>query len=136
MDPPPSPPVAREAKPATMEAPAPPLDPPDVRSVFQGFLQGSPNLFSLAPSSPNSGEFVLPSIIAPAAKTLSTTAQSASGILSLYAKEPPVVFTPLVICKSFMEIGIPCRAPRSSPLTTACSAFLADAKASSAVTVR
>ena len=39
MEPPPSEPVAREQRPAMRAAPAPPLEPPLVRSVFQGFRQ-------------------------------------------------------------------------------------------------
>ena len=55
IDPPPSLPVAKDVNPAIMEAAAPPLDPPDVRSGFHGFLHESPSLFSLAPNKPNSG---------------------------------------------------------------------------------
>ena len=83
MEPPPSPPVAMEQRPAATAAPAPPLDAPDVRSGFQGLRQSSPSRFSLAPSRPNSGVLVLPSMIAPDASTRSTTAESASGTLSL-----------------------------------------------------
>ena len=97
IEPPPSPPVASAHSPATVAAPAPPDEPPDVRSVFHGLRHGSPRRFSFAPSSPNSGVFVFPSITAPAPNTLSTHAASASGTLSANASDPPVVRTPFVI---------------------------------------
>ena len=73
MEPPPSEPVAREQRPAMRAAPAPPLDPPLVCSVFQGFRQASPRRFSVVPDWPNSGVLVLPRMIAPACRTRSTS---------------------------------------------------------------
>ena len=49
MEPPPSVPVAMAHMPAATAAPAPPLEPPGVRSGFQGLRDGSPSRFSVVP---------------------------------------------------------------------------------------
>ena len=82
MEPPPSLPVAREQRPETSDAPAPPLDPPLVRSRFHGFRHGSPSRFSVVPDWPNSGVLVFPRMMAPASLTRSTTTESSSGMWS------------------------------------------------------
>ena len=107
IDPPPSLPVARVHNPAARAAPAPPLDPPGVRSVFQGLRQASPSRFSVVPERPNSGVLVFPRIIAPARRKRSTTTESRSGVRSLNNAEPEVVGIPLVISRSFTETGMP-----------------------------
>ena len=122
--------------PDAKEAPAPPLDPPGVRSVFHGLRQGSPSRFSVVPCRPNSGVFVLPRMTAPEAFTRSTTTESMSGTASRYASEPIVDLTPLVASRSLMEIGIPNNGLPDWPLWIARSASRAAAKASSPVTVR
>ena len=76
----------------------------------------------------------MPSTMAPAARTLSTTAESCCGTLSLNSSDPCVVRMPAVIWVSLMETGRPCRGPRVSPLRTALSAALADAMAWSPAT--
>ena len=58
---------------AATAAAAPPLDPPGVRVISHGFLPWSPNLLIQVPTKPNSGVLVLPSIMAPAFLTLSTS---------------------------------------------------------------
>ena len=83
IDPPPSLPVATAHNPAASADAAPPLDPPGVRSMFQGLRQGPPNRFSVVPDWPNSGVLVLPSMIAPDFLTLSTTTESNEAMLSL-----------------------------------------------------
>ena len=136
MDPPPSLPVAKGHKYAATAAAAPPLDPPGVRSVFQGLHPVIPKLFSHVPTMPNSGTLVLPKMMPPAARTRSTTAESRSGIRSLNTTEPEVVRIPLVIWVSLMGIGSPCRVPSSSPRITAASAAFAVSIASSWVKSR
>ena len=136
IDPPPSLPVASEHSPAATAAPAPPEEPPVVRSVFHGLRQWSPSRFCVCPSRPNSGVFVLPRITAPAALTRSTTAESSSGTLSWKASDPPVVRIPRVSSRSLIEMGTPCSGPRASPRATAASASLAESMAWSAVTVK
>ena len=68
----PSLPVAIGAIPAATATALPPLDPPGVRSVFHGLRQGGPRRLSVAPFQPNSGVFVLPTMIAPASYSRST----------------------------------------------------------------
>ena len=108
---------------------APPLEPPGVRSIFQGLRQASPSLFSVGGVMPNSGALVLPSTIAPAWRTRSTTIESISVARSRKTAEPMVVFMSLVASRSFMEIGIPCSGPSVSPRSTASWATRASARA-------
>ena len=136
IDPPPSVPVAKGHIPAATAAPAPPLEPPAVRSVFHGFRHGSPSRFSVVPCSPNSGVLVLPRSTAPLALTRSATTESISGIVSWYARDPMVLRIPLVASRSFREMGMPNSGPFSRPCPIFSSAALAAAKASSPVTVR
>ena len=91
MEPPPSLPMAMGQSPAARAAPAPPLDPPGVRSVFHGLRHGSLTLFSVVPDCPNSGVLVLPRTMAPAAFTRSTTMESISGTRSRNRAEPMVL---------------------------------------------
>ena len=136
MEPPPSPPVASGHRQAARAAAAPPLEPPGVRSVFQGLRPGSPNRFPHAPTRPNSGKLVLPSMMAPASSTLSTMAALLSGTRSLNSSEPLVVVTPAVIWESLMAMGSPWRGPRSSERIRASSAALASLIAWSRVSRR
>ena len=131
MEPPPSLPVAMVQSPAAKAAPAPPLEPPGVRSVFQGLRHGSLTLFSVVPDCPNSGVLVLPRTIAPAAFTRSTTIESISGTRSRNRADPSVVGMPLLISKSLMEMGMPCSGPSAQPRATASSAARASASACS-----
>ena len=54
----------------------------------------------------------MPSGIAPARFTSSTTAQSFSGTRSLNNSDPCVVRTPPVICESFIAMGSPVQRPQ------------------------
>src|SRR4029453_7892715 len=67
IDPPPSVPMASGPSPAATAALAPPLEPPGVRSVFQGFRVTPNTRLWVAPIQPNVGVFVLPSWMPPAA---------------------------------------------------------------------
>ena len=129
MEPPPSVPMDTVQRPAATAAAAPPLEPPGVRSVFQGLRQGSPNSFSVVPDWPNSGVLVLPSMIAPDAFTRSTTMESMSGTRSRNTADPIVVLTPLVNSRSLIEMGTPCSGPSSPLFCTASSAARASASA-------
>ena len=66
----------------------PPLEPPEVRARFHGF-RVAPNtaLVVLGPKA-NSGVFVLPRMIAPAAFRRSTTTASSSGTCCSKSLEP------------------------------------------------
>ena len=79
IDPAPSEAVAAAHRPAATAAPLPPLEPPGVRSVFQG-LRVTPNAGpSVAPMIASSGRFVLPMITAPAARRRETKSLSRSA---------------------------------------------------------
>src|SRR5262245_11336237 len=60
-EPPPSPPSASGQSAAAMAAAPPPLEPPVVRSEFQGLRAGGKRPNSVVARSPNSGVLVLPS---------------------------------------------------------------------------
>src|SRR5687768_12931353 len=66
MDPPPSPPPAHGTIPLATAAADPPEDPPVVREVSHGFRAGPNSSGSVYGVSPNSGVFVLPTIMRPA----------------------------------------------------------------------
>ena len=61
---------------AASAAAAPPLEPPAVFDVFQGLSVGPNTSLKVCEPRPNSGTLVLPTRIAPAARTLSTIAAS------------------------------------------------------------
>src|SRR5271166_1092862 len=87
-DPPPSLAVAIATTPAAIAADDPPLDPPGVRSSFHG-LRVSPNSrFLVMAVQPNSGALVLPTTIAPAARSRSTCNESRQARLFLKGREP------------------------------------------------
>src|ERR671938_2029765 len=75
-EPPLSEPVAIGASPAASAAPEPPLDPPGDQSSAHGFRVGPNSRFAVNPSISNSGTLVLPTTIAPAARSLETTRPS------------------------------------------------------------
>ena len=135
-DPPPSPPVAMGARNAATAAAAPPLEPPGVRVVSQGFLPVMPREFSQVPTKPSSEQFVFPRMIPPAWRMRSRNAALFCGMWSLKMMDPLVVRMPAVIWLSLMGIGSPWRGPRSSPFIMAVSAALACSMAMSWVTRR
>ena len=67
MEPPPSVPWAAGTMPAATAAAAPPLEPPELRSRFQGLRVGPFTTGSVAALRPNSGVFVRPRMTSPAA---------------------------------------------------------------------
>src|SRR5215217_5676130 len=93
-EPPPSEPVASGTMPAAIAAPDPPLEPPGVRSRFHGFRVTPKTRFFVSPVKPNSGVFVLPTTIAPAAFNRATCVESQGGRKSRNGNEPNVVGSP------------------------------------------
>src|SRR5215472_2641715 len=89
-EPPPSVPWLQAHRPAASAAPAPPLDPPGVRSRFHGFrvVPCSPN--SVTGREPNSGVVVRPRMGLPAALIWLTTNESTLPTWSSNAREPYV----------------------------------------------
>ena len=82
IEPPPSVPMASGPRPAATAALAPPLEPPGVRSRFQGFRVTPKRRLWVAPIQPMVGVFVLPSWIAPAPTRRSTMGAVSVGTLS------------------------------------------------------
>ena len=107
IEPPPSPPWARGPRPAATCADAPPLDPPGVRSRFQGLRVIPVSGLSVAPFHPNSGVVVLPRKTPPAPSRRRSSGVSSSGTLCSKILDPRIVRTPFVGCMSLMEYGMP-----------------------------
>ena len=80
IEPPPSDPSAIGTSPAATAAALPPLEPPGLRSSFHG-LRVIPNAAELVkcPQAASSHSAVLPSTIAPAARSRRTTSESAGA---------------------------------------------------------
>ncbi len=86
---------------------APPLDPPQVFDGSYG-LRVAPNTrLNVCDPAPNSGVFVLPIVIAPAARMRSTTSESSVGTWSANNGEPIVVRMPAVSSRSLWATGKP-----------------------------
>ena len=66
MEPPPSVPSATVRSPSATAAALPPLEPPGLRAVSNGLRVGPKSGLSVTPRKPMTGEFVLPTRIAPA----------------------------------------------------------------------
>ena len=89
MEPPPSVAVAIAAMPAASAAPEPPLDPPGDQSVPHGFVVVPYSVFVVNPANANSGWFVLPTTIAPAARSRRGTSPSAEARRRVRERQRP-----------------------------------------------
>ena len=76
IEPPVSVPVAAGTSPAATAAAEPPDEPPGTRAASQGLATGPKWLVSLEEPIANSSMLVLPTITAPASRTLATTVAS------------------------------------------------------------
>src|ERR1700737_2010932 len=94
IEPTPSVPIASGPHPAAIEAAAPPLDPPLVRSRFQGLRVMPDTGLSAVSLYPDSQVVVLQVTIAPADFSAETAAASTAGTRSLLAGAPPSARTP------------------------------------------
>jgi len=94
IDPTPSVPIASGPHPAATEAAAPPLDPPLVRSLFQGLRVMPDTGLSAVSLYPDSQVVVLQVRMAPADRSAETTAASTVGTRFLLAGAPPSARTP------------------------------------------
>ena len=112
MEPPPSLPLARVHRPEARADAAPPLDPPEVLSGFQGLRQGPSSADSDVPVMPNSGVFVLPRITAPAFRSFSTTVAVTLETLCSRILDPAVMGTPSISMRSLKATGMPWKGPR------------------------
>src|SRR5262245_53196123 len=121
--------------PAASAAASPPLDPPGVRSRFQG-LRDTPKIsLKLCQSAAMGGTLVLPRITAPDSRSRPTTVALRAGTWLTRVVDPAVVLTPSVSKVSLMVAGTPWNGPHHSPLARPSSAARARARAWSAVSV-
>jgi len=128
--PPMSVPSANGTQPEATAAPDPPDDPPGVREISQGLRVMPHSGESVNPEVANSGVFVLPTIMAPAVSSRSTSTGFQSGTQFCSSFEPRVVSLPLVGVKSLIAMGMP-SSGRALPAANAFSATLAFSNASS-----
>ena len=134
IEPPPSPAVANDTRPAATADALPPLDPPGVRARSHG-LRVTPHVIdSVNGCIPNSGSVVLPSGIAPAARRIRTTSESCEAT-RVVAPVPNEVTSPARSCSSLTPNGIPSNG-RVSPASSDCCAWSASRNAASALPTR
>ena len=107
--------------PAATATAEPPLEPPGVRTGSQGLRAGPNTRFSVVALCPCSGVLVLPTMMAPAARTRSVHIAFDSAIPSL-TSDPCESRTPATASRSLIGTGTPCRGPTSRPCMTASSA--------------
>src|SRR5690606_36281138 len=110
---------------------APPLDPPGVRSGFQGSRVTPCSGLSVRILQPSSGVVVLPKTIPPARRTRAIASASAAGTFPANAREPCAVRMPAVLIRSLAEIGKPCSGPSGAPAARSRSARSAARRAAS-----
>src|SRR6202022_731676 len=109
IEPPVSDPRAAKASSAATAAAEPPLDPPGVHVVSQGFLLGPKAEFSVEDPIANSSMFNRPNGIAPAARSLETTVASYGAMYPSRILEAQPHGCPFTLITSLMEIGSPPR---------------------------
>src|SRR5258706_6954326 len=124
-EPPMSLPSAKGTMPQASASAPPPVLPPQVLVTSYGLRVGPNTGLNVCEPNPNSGTFVLPMTIPPAAFSRCTTRQSKSGTLSRCNGDPNVVRMPAVSCKSFTPTGIPCSGPSTFPCANDSSAAAA-----------
>src|SRR5436309_6881813 len=108
-------PTSNGVRPAATAAAAPPLEPPVVRSRFQGLLVRPKIGLSVCRLIAIGGTLVLPSRIAPAPLRRAATVLSCVGRYSAKGGCPAVVRTPAVARQSLRVNGTPCSSPHDSP---------------------
>ncbi len=134
-EPPMSVPSASGTMPVASAAAAPPLLPPADLDRSYGFLVAPNTSLTVWEPVPNSGVFVLPIVIAPAARSRWTTTSSRSGTLSAKSGEPYVVRMPAVSVRSLCATGTPCSGPAGPSRRSVASATSAARSAWSATRV-
>ena len=131
-DPPPSVPMDRGPIPAATAAPAPPEEPPGVRSVFQGFRVIPLSGESVTPLNPYSGLELEAKITVPASRNRETVvASSVCGVLSV-SLLAMVRGQPFTRISSLIETGTPSMGDRGSPFAHRASEARAWTRAPSA----
>ncbi len=133
-EPAPSEPIAAATRPAATAAAEPPDEPPGVWSSDHGLRVWPKASPSVIGHWPNSGDVVLPTITAPAARRRRATSPSAC-LPGNSPGQPNAVVSPARSMSSLIAIGTPSNGARS-PSARARSAAAASARAASARTVR
>src|SRR5262249_62086640 len=105
--PPPRAPGAGGPRRAHRPAAPPPVEPPGVRERSQGLRDSPKSRLSVEPRHANSGRFVLPTRIAPAARRRATLGASSGATNSASSRDPYVTRSPAVQRLSLIEIGTP-----------------------------
>ena len=100
-------PSANGIIPVETAAAPPPLDPPDVSSISNGFFVDPKISLYVCEPIPNSGTFVFPNIKQPDFFKLLTIGESIFGMFFWKIFDPKVVSIPCVSSKSFIAIGKP-----------------------------
>src|SRR3954471_17203073 len=135
-EPPPSVPIASGPRPAAAAAPAPPDEPPGVRSVFQGLRVTPCKGVSVTPLWPNSELVLWANTSAPASRSRATAGASASdGVLSV-SLLPIDAGQPLTRTSSLIDTGTPSIADKALPFFQRFSDARAAASAASASTLQ
>src|SRR5262249_31615695 len=134
-EPPRSVPSASGHMPVARAAAEPPLDPPDVSARFHGFRVAPNTALTVFGPNANSGVFVLPSTMAPAARRRCTTSASSSGTWSSKSFEPCVVRMPFVGVTSLIATGMPSSGGAVPRRPNAAVAFRASRSAASRASV-
>src|SRR5262249_42827130 len=115
-EPPPSVPIAIGPRPAATAAPAPPDEPPGVRSTFQGLRVTPFRGESVTPLWPYSELVLWAKTMAPASRSRATAGASASAGSLAVSLLPMLAGQPLTRTSSLTETGTPSSADRGSPL--------------------
>src|SRR5688572_5510437 len=111
IEPPVSDPSAPAERPAATAAAEPPEDPPAPRVGPHGFRKGKTPAWRVADPIANSSRFVLPMIVAPAARRRETTVASYGARYFSRIFDPHVVGVSVVHKLSFRAIGTPASGP-------------------------
>src|ERR1700704_6043080 len=133
-EPPRSVPWASGPRPVASATAPPPVEPPGVSAGFHGLRVTPKTSLKVFAPAPNSGVFVLPTTIAPAALRRATTSASSSGTWCSEILLPHVVGMPLVGVRSLIDTGTPCRGPRRARRRAAAVARFAASTACSTAT--
>lgn len=128
IEPIPSAPCAIGTIPDATATALPPEEPPGVRSVFQGLRVITPGE-SVLPQMQSSGTVVIPTTMAPAARSLATTGWSAAHGADDVAADPLRSGSPATAMLSFTATGTPARGStgRSGRASTAAASASAAA---------
>src|SRR6266446_1384905 len=124
-DPPASLPCAIATMPEATAAAAPPLDPPAVRSVFQGLRVAPHARVSVESVAPHSGTVLCASVIRPAARNFAATYEvdCATIFASLNGFHPQLNGSPSIVwSRSFIRNGTPRKTPLGMALRSRASA--------------